>query len=259
MIFHDCCKSSEHMSNTINLNPANWPAPDWLHAGTIVRTGGVSQSVYASMNLAAHVGDDENHVSQNRELLKKYLSLPTDPVWLKQIHGNQIVNLDQQNVELEADGSLTTKIGTVCAVLTADCVPVLLCDTEQHKVAAIHVGWRGFSQRIIESATQCFAGSQSNTMAWIGPHICSRHYEIDDRVRNACMNTENEIDAAFTPTRTGHWNADLGLMVELSLQSAGISDIYHTKRCTFCDGDSFYSHRRDGTTGRMATLIWMHQ
>jgi len=236
---------------------ANWPAPDWLCAGTSLRTCSINKIGDQTFNLATHVGDDEAQVSDNRQRLKRDLILPADPVWLEQVHGNRIINLDQRYPDLVADGAVTTRIGTVCAVLTADCVPLLLFDAERHTIAAIHVGWRGLSKQIIEAAMQYFTDNRIGIMAWIGPHICSRHYEIDAKVREACLRAGKDLESAFTPARPGHWYANLGLMIEKSLEYAGITNIYHNDECTFDSKDRFYSHRRDGTTGRMATLIWM--
>lgn len=236
---------------------ANWPAPDWLCAGTSLRSCDISKTGDQTFNQETHAGNDEAHISDNRLRLKLDLGLPADPVWLEQVHGNRVINLDRRYSDLAADGAVTSRTGTVCAVLTADCVPLLLFDAERRIVAAIHVGWRGFSKQIIESAMRYFPDNRMGTMAWIGPHICSRHYEIDAKVRDACLHAGRDLETAFTPVRSGHWYADLGLMIEISLEYAGITNIYHNDECTFNSKDRFYSYRRDSATGRMATLIWM--
>ena len=236
---------------------AGWPAPDWLHAGTSRRTGGVSNGRFASLNLAMHVNDNDDHVHENRRRLAQRLSLPAAPQGLEQVHGTDIINLDVPATDRIADGAVTTSAGVVCALLTADCVPVLLCNPEIKKIAAVHAGWRGISRGIIALAAELFAPDMHQTMAWVGPHISTPHYEIDTGVRDACLQSCADYDRAFIPSRRGHWHADLGQMVDISLSHAGCRRIYHNKDCTFANDTDYYSYRRDGVTGRMATLIWM--
>lgn len=236
---------------------ANWPAPDWVRAGTSLRTGAAGNAGTATeLDLGIH-SDGENQLQDNRRHLQQLLQLPSTPVWLNQLHGRRIIDLDKNPPDLNADGAVTTKSGTVCAVLTADCVPVLFLDAGRHRIAAVHVGWRGFSKQIINSAIQMFADGGPELMVWIGPHICGQHYEIDDEVRRACLNADSSVESAFVSARKGHWFADLGKMIRITLKNAGINNVYHTGECTYGNAERYYSYRRDGDTGRMATLIWM--
>lgn len=247
------------MNNNTVWTRANWPAPEWLHAGTTFRMQGTSKGAYAGLNLADHVGDVQEAVFKNRQILKSRLTLPSDPVWLQQVHGHRILDLDKKFSSNEADGSSSCKNGMVCAVLTADCIPVLIFDATEHRIAAVHVGWRGFCQAIISAALNCFSGSPATQMAWIGPGISQRHYEVDDVVRQACLDMDQKLDVAFSESRSGHWYADLSRMIEISLRKYGMEQIYQCGSCTFELPEYFYSYRRDGITGRMATLIWMDQ
>lgn len=235
---------------------ANWPAPDWLNAGTSLRYGGVSDPPYDSLNLGLHVNDNEQHVIENRRRLAARLNLPSEPTWLRQVHGNRIVDLEQGSHDLTADGAMTGSPGMVCAIMTADCVPVLFCDTQRRTVAAVHAGWRGISRGIISKAAELFP-SADNIMVWVGPHIQPRHYEVDQPVYDGCIAQCPQFSTAFMPARSGHWLADLGEMITIALKNAGITRIYHNDDCTFANDRDFFSHRRDGITGRMATLVWI--
>jgi len=256
MIFPACLASFGIMADSVWAD-AGWPAPDWLHAGTSRRTGGVSKGRFAGLNLAMHVNDKEDHVHENRRRLAERLALPATPQWLEQVHGTDIIDLDSPATGRIADAAVTSTAGVVCAILTADCVPVLLCNPQAKKIAAVHAGWRRISRGIITVAAGLFAPDPHRTMAWIGPHISARHYEIDAPVHDACLQSSADYDRAFIPSRSGHWYADLGRMVDIALRHAGCRRIYHNNDCTFANDTEYYSHRRDGVTGRMATLIWM--
>ena len=236
---------------------ATWPAPDHIHAGTTTRRGGISKPPYATFNLADHVGDDQKNVSTNRELLRKQLNLPAEPCWLQQIHGNRVITAQTAEPTVPADGVLTDQANTVCAVLTADCLPLLLCDTQGTQIAAIHVGWKGFSNDIIANAVEMFSVKREHIMAWLGPCISANQYEIGYEVRDACLKICRVAEHAFTPGRNGHWFADLYRLVRCQLGHLGIENIHGGDYCTYGDAHLFFSHRRDGVTGRMASLIWM--
>lgn len=243
--------------NNIGWIEANWPAPAHVHAGTTTRLGGTSSASYDSFNLAEHVGDDRHKVNANRELLRRYLQLPANPVWLRQAHGNHVINARTAARNTTADGSYTDTAGIVCAVLTADCLPLLLCDTRGMEIAAIHIGWRSFSSNIIRNALAVFSVPPSELMAWLGPCISSNHYEVGNDVRDPCLERSTLFDIAFTPVRDGHWRADLARLAKLELEEHGLDNIYGGEYCTFAEKSLFYSYRREGTTGRMASLIWM--
>ncbi|MBI4006186.1 MAG: peptidoglycan editing factor PgeF [Gammaproteobacteria bacterium] len=244
-------------TDKIGWIPAKCPVPDNVHAGTTTRMGGMSDPPYDTFNLAEHVGDNPKSISHNRELLRKQLNLPAEPRWLKQIHGNRVITAQTENLTVPADGIITDQANTVCVVLTADCLPLLLCDAQGTKVAAVHVGWRGFSKNIIANTIEMFSAKRKHIMAWMGPCISTSHYEVGAEVRDACLNVCAIAGQAFTPGRDDYWYADLHELVRCQLEYLGIENIYGGDYCTYSDSKLFFSHRRDGITGRMASLIWM--
>ena len=236
--------------------PAQWPAPPGINAVTTARNGGTSHPPYDRFNLAMHVGDRPVHVDNNRQLLHSNLHLPSEPVWLTQTHGNQVINATTSPQDIHADGTYTKNEGIVCAVLTADCLPLLLCNNAGTQIAAIHIGWKGFCAGIIDNAIHSFPPGDV-LMAWIGPCIRADNYEIGSDVYEACRHYSKGIEKAFVQNRPGHWLADLSMLVKLDLRRFGINRIDDCNYCTCTDAKRFFSYRRDGTTGRMASLIWM--
>lgn len=232
---------------------AVWDAPPRVRAGTTTRLGGVSAPPFDSLNLAQHVGDDPSAVRQNRQQL---CFLPAEPLWLTQTHSNRILEADSAEKSLDADAAWTCNIGIVCAVLTADCVPLLLCDRAGTRVAAVHVGWRGLCAGIVENALHCLEPTQHSLLAWLGPHICSRHYEVGDEVREACLQRHARAEAAFRRNSRDRWQCSLEILITRCLEKHGI-DVTSSGHCTFGESERFYSYRRQKTTGRMASLIWM--
>ena len=235
---------------------ADWPAPAHIRAGVSLRLHGASRAPYAGLNLAAHVGDADVNVRENRARLTARLRLESEPVWLQQEHGRHIISLDRVHPGHKADGALTTRAGRICAVLTADCAPVLLCDRAGSKIAAIHAGWRGIAAGIVENAIRHFA-ARDGLMVWIGPCIGQRHYEVGPDVYAACATRSSLLAAAFTPNDRGKWHCDLAGLVKIIARHNGVEAIHACGLCTFANDAWFYSYRRDGATGRMATLIWM--
>jgi YfiH family protein len=235
--------------------PAQWPVPPGIHAGTTTRIDGNSCPPYDRFNLAMHVGDNPAHVKNNRYLLCRNLQLPSEPVWLAQTHSNQIVDATN-SLDNNADGAYTQKRGVVCAVLTADCLPLMLCNDTGTQIAAIHVGWKGFCSGIIPNAIHSFQ-TDDILMAWLGPCIRVAQYEVGADVYAACTHYLPESDVAFIQSRPDHWQADLPLLVKLDLHRSGIIQIYDSDFCTCMDEEHFFSYRREGETGRMASLIWM--
>ena len=236
--------------------PAQWPAPHGIHAGTTTRCEGTSRLPYDRFNLAMHVGDRPAHVDRNRRILRGNLQLPADPVWLAQTHSNHVISVSSDLQNPPADGACTGKTGIVCAVLTADCLPLLLCNHTGTQIAAIHVGWKGYCAGIIANAIRAFPPGEL-LMAWLGPCIRSDHYEVGGDVYAACVRYIDTAGEAFIQNRTDHWLADLARLVTLDLHRFGVNQIYDSKLCTYTDADRFFSHRRNGQTGRMASLIWM--
>jgi len=243
--------------NDISWIAADWPAPEWIHAGTTTRIGGESSSPYDTFNLAQHVGDEKKNVILNRQQLRKQLHLLSEPCWLKQIHANKIINAQSNVLTETADGAYANKINTICVVLTADCLPLLLSDKQGTAIAAIHIGWRSFSKNIIENALDKFSVARHQLMAWLGPCISADHYEIDATVYNVTKKIFTGAEECFTETHRGHWLMDLKQLVNKQLIALQVGHIYTSPYCTYSDQTRFFSHRRDGTSGRMASLIWM--
>ncbi len=253
------------MDQTEQEQPAwiesRWPAPDHLHAGTSTRLYGISQGDYESLNLGDHVDDDHQAVMTNRQQLAELLDLPSEPFWLEQEHGNKIINLDTHIPEDGnfADGVFTTKTDCVCAVLTADCLPVLISNESGTEIAALHAGWRGLASGILEKALPMFSCSPESLMVWMGPAISARNYEIGIEMKSSFDHLEDILQKdTFIPTRRDHWLVSLYRIAMLILKAQGVERIHGGQYCTYRDADLFFSHRRDGgKTGRMASLIWM--
>ena len=242
------------MNNYKHCLQADWPAPPNIHALTTLRTGGVSLGKYASLNLAMHVGDDPDLVKQNRGLLQTWLNMPSEPIWLSQTHSNRAVEAIVTASSQPADASYTDKPGVVCAVLTADCLPLLVCATDGNEIAAIHAGWRGLLDGVIENTINAL--QNRDVLVWLGPAIGPDCFEVGPEVRDAYLTKAMAYAPAFTPASPGKWLADIYQLAKITLSSLGISNIYGGHFCTMTDHERFYSYRRDKETGRMATLIW---
>jgi len=240
------------------IEPA-WPAPPAVRVLTTLRRGGVSTRPYDSLNLARHVGDDADRVARNRARLAEGAALPAMPRWLAQVHGSNIVEFgsaDGHETEPQADGAISRVPGTVLAVLTADCLPIMLCNREGTEIAALHAGWRGLASGIVAAGLAAMRSPRASLLAWLGPAVCGRCYEVGDEVRTSILTRLGDTGTAFTATRPGHWLADLPAVARLLLAAGGVGAIHGGDRCTLHEPDSFFSHRRDGVTGRMATLIY---
>ncbi|CCO44450.1 putative Cytotoxic necrotizing factor-like/Multi-copper polyphenol oxidoreductase,laccase [Vibrio nigripulchritudo SOn1] len=234
----------------------NWDAPSNVKAVSSTRIGGVSSSPYRGLNLGTHVGDDERLVEENRSRLISKASMPTAPVWLNQTHSTRIVNLVEptDNV-LDGDGAVTNQSGIVCSAMTADCLPVLLTDSQGTQVAAVHAGWRGLADGILEEALSHFSG---NVMAWLGPAIGQNAFEVGEDVRTAFSDVlPQAVDAFSAGELEGKWFADMNQLATQRLNKEGVSRIFKSELCTYSDPQRFYSYRRDGVTGRMASFIWL--
>lgn len=239
---------------------ADWPAPANVRALTTTRQGGVSLPPYDGFNLAGHVGDEAQHVAANRQRLVECLRLPNEPAWLSQVHGDGTVEAGAAVAGCEADAVYSDRPGEVCAVLTADCLPVLFCNRRGTEVAAAHAGWRGLAGGILESALGKMKSNPEDILAWLGPAIGPGAFEVGEEVRQAFLGQpchQPQGAQAFKPGRAGHWSADLYQLAGQRLAAQGITGIYGGGRCTFMENALFYSYRRDGQTGRMASLIWL--
>ena len=237
----------------------DWPAPASVRAVTTTRQGGVSQGCYASMNPADHVDDDPVAVMANRRYLQQALDLPCQPVWLQQVHGTTVVNAATAGTSPAADAAYSLEAGVVCAVLTADCLPVLLSDTAGECVAAIHAGWRGLVAGVVEQAVQATGRSGDALLAWLGPAIGPSAFQVGEEVRDSFMAHDQAAAGAFRQGTDGRWFADLYQLARQRLADCGVTAVYGGEYCSFTNSERFYSYRRDGVTGRMATLIWLEE
>jgi YfiH family protein len=225
------------------------------------RSGGVSKPPYDGFNLATHVGDDPAAVAENRRLLRAHL--PNEPLWLAQVHGTAVAEAGRDRPGVEADAAVARAPGQVCAVLTADCLPVLLCDARGSVVAAAHAGWRGLVAGVLEETVRRMGVGPARILAWLGPAIGPDAFEVGEEVRQAFIGHDPLAATAFRPALPGtldemprKWLADLYALARLRLAAAGVERVYGGVGCTHRDASRFYSYRRDGRTGRMAALIW---
>ena len=221
-----------------------------------IGNGGMSQAPYGEFNLGDHVGDDPHAVAENRRRLKAWAGLPAEPSWLGQVHGTTVVDLDQPGPTGSADAAVAKGKGKVCAILTADCLPLVLTTDLGDRVAAAHAGWRGLALGVIEATVRAMDTRADRLVAWLGPAIGPRHFEVGAEVREAFVNADAKAAMAFTPNPSGRFMADLPGLARRRLENLGVSRIYGGNECTFSRTDRYYSYRRDGTTGRQATLIW---
>lgn len=232
----------------LKLVTPNWPAPPNVKAFSTTRHGGASELPYASLNLGLHVGDNPEVVLQNRDCLP----LDYHPCWLNQVHGTQVIEYTDSPVSLpDADGCYSNKLHQPCVVMTADCLPVLVTDTKGSFVAAIHCGWRGLAGGILEQFFNHLPDSES-ILVWLGPAIGPTAFEVGIDV----LNSFPEQSIAFQPSDNGKYLANLYQLTRLRLERLGIYNVYCDEQCTFSNHDDFFSFRRDGVTGRMASIIW---
>ncbi len=233
----------------------DWPAPPGVRALQTTRQGGVSAAPYDSLNLGDHVGDDPLTVARNRILLNTLL--PGEPVWLEQVHGAIVVNADNASCLPRADACIARHRAAVCVVMTADCLPVLLCDEQGTVVGAIHAGWRGLCDGVIETTVRAMGVAPQSLMAWLGPAIGQEAFEVGEEVRAAFIAAQPQAASAFASGQRGKWFADLCALARLRLNALGVTQIYGGGYCTWHERDRFFSYRRDGVTGRMGTFIWL--
>lgn len=240
----------------------DWPAPANIHAATTLRTGGVSPAPYFSLNPAAHVGDAADSVVQNRRIIKEMLDLPAEPVWLDQIHSHRAVKAAKTADLQQADASYTDQSGVVCAVMTADCLPLLVCSADGAHIAAIHAGWRGLLAGVIGNTITAMKsplykmGARGDLLVWLGPAIGPDCFEVGAEVKEAFLEKSAAYRHAFKGQSGGKWLADIYQLARIELAALGITDVYGGTYCTVTEHERFYSYRRDAQTGRMATLIW---
>lgn len=235
----------------------SWPLPPGVAACSSTRHGGFSQAPYESLNLGTHVGDDAATVQRNRESLVASAGLPQMPHWLTQVHGTRVLRLDgKAPTDLRADAVYSNQPGQVCAVMTADCLPVLFSSLAGNEIAAAHAGWRGLCDGVLEKTVAEFAAEPDQISVWLGPAIGPHQFEVGAEVREAFMAVDTAASMAFTPCGDKYL-ADIYLLARQRLQAVGITAIYGGDRCTVSEASHFFSYRRDGITGRLASLIWL--
>jgi YfiH family protein len=237
----------------------DWPAPANIRALSTLRDGGVSTGFYRSLNLGDHVGDAQENVIENRRRLRIGRNLPDEPRWLRQVHGIAVADLDRAagaGVVATADAAFTRRAGVVCAILTADCLPVLLTDVAGEAVAAAHAGWRGLAGGVLEATVSALGEDPAELLAWLGPGIGPRRFEVGAEVRERFLDADGLAESAFLPSPKGRFMANLGLLARRRLEGLGLTRIFASDECTHSQPERFFSHRRDGQTGRHATLIW---
>lgn len=232
----------------------DWPAPRRVRALFTTRAGGVSAGAYASLNLGDHVGDTAGAVAENRARLRA--RLPDEPRWLTQVHGINVARVDRAH-ERTADAAFSRSPGVVCAVLVADCLPVLLCDAGATVVAAVHAGWRGLAAGVVEAAVAATETDPARLLAWLGPAIGPDSFEVGDEVRAAFLARDARAAFAFAPRDNGKWLANLYLLARQRLAACGVRAVCGEPACTFSEPQRFFSYRRDRDTGRMAACIWL--
>ncbi|MEW6612574.1 MAG: peptidoglycan editing factor PgeF [Pseudomonadota bacterium] len=244
----------------LHLIQPDWPVPAHVRCCISTRAGGVSEGPYAGLNLATHVGDAPERVARNRALLRTAAGLPAEPRWLEQVHGTAVAEFREPGAAVpRADGAVTGTPGVVLAVMTADCLPVLLADAAGRRVAALHAGWRGLADGMLEAGVAAMERPGSALCAYLGPAIGPAAFEVGGEVRERFLAWRPAAADAFRPSPAGRWLADLYALARLRLQAAGVpaAQIFGGELCTYAQAERFFSYRREGVTGRMASLIWL--
>ena len=227
----------------------NWPAPQNVQAYCTTKTSG---------NLADHVGDNPKTVANNRQQLIHELNLPQAPHWLTQVHGTTVVNAHETKPDTAADASYSTVKNEVCAVLTADCLPILFCNQQGSQVAATHAGWRGLKDGVLENTLATFSSPSDEIFAYLGPAISNKKFEVRQDVYDVFIKQNRDYAAAFTQINDSQWLADIYLLAKMRLQALGVIHLFGGEHCTYSDEQQFYSFRRDGLkSGRQLSLIWL--
>lgn len=246
----------------MQLIKPNWPAPEHVVAVSTTRDGGASSGPYASLNLGMHVADNPEHVLANRNLLAQQLGACSQPLWLEQVHGIDVIKYqaaDQVNQAKPAvaDGSWTDQPNLPCVVMTADCLPVLLTDQQGSFVAAVHAGWRGLCDGILQQAIKTAPAAPEHILAWLGPAIGPKVFQVGSEVREQFIKQDAQFEQGFVADNKGKWLADLYLLARLILAKQGVTQVFGGEHCTYSESSRFFSYRREGVTGRMASLIYL--
>lgn len=243
------------MLNEADLIFPEWPAPTNVKSLQTTRAGGISVAPYDQLNLGLHVGDQPLHVVANRQQLGRFV--PTEPIWLSQVHGVEVVDATLASCQPQADAAYARVANAVCTVMTADCLPVLLCNNSGSVVAAAHAGWRGLLAGVLEATIASMRVAPASLLAWLGPAIGPRAFLVGTEVRDAFVAHDRDAAIAFTAQPDAKWLADIYLLAKQRLRKFGVEAVYGGGLCTFSSAERFFSYRRDGATGRMASMIWL--
>ena len=235
----------------------DWPAPNTVKSVSTTRQGGFSLPPFDSLNLGLHVGDSDTSVEKNRKHLIETAQLPESPRWLNQVHGTKVSTTSTWQLGNEADAMISEQANQVCVIMTADCLPILLCNQKGDMVAAIHAGWRSLAAGIIEKTLLKFDCAPQEIMAWFGPAIGPMHFEVGTDVYRAFTQYSEQAQQAFVQTDATHYLADIYLLAKQRLNAQNINALFGGNFCTLSDSSRFFSYRRDGITGRMASMIWI--
>ncbi len=242
---------------TDNLIIPDWPAPERVKALSTTRHGGFSLPPYAELNLATHVGDDPSTVIRNRDYLVDLAQLPESPRWLNQVHGTHVIKSQNWQLNMDADAIVSQQKNHLCTIMTADCLPLLLCNRQGNTVAAIHAGWRGLLAGIIEKTVAKFNDTPQDILVWLGPAIGPNQFEVSTDVYQSFTRHSAKAVQAFQQTDDTHYLADIYLLAKQRLSALGINAVFGGEFCTVSNHQQFFSYRRDGNTGRMASMIWI--
>jgi purine-nucleoside/S-methyl-5'-thioadenosine phosphorylase / adenosine deaminase len=238
-----------------------WSVPARVRCAFTLRTGGISVAPYDSLNLGTHVNDVADAVRENRRRVRESLRLPAEPVWLQQVHGTEVADLDVLGPSPpsppHADAAVTRAAGRVCVIQVADCMPVLFAARDGSAVGAAHAGWRGLAGGVLEQTVRALGVAPTDLVAWLGPTISQQHFEVGDDVRSAFMSGDPDASSAFVANTRGRWQCDLYRLARRRLATLGVNEVFGAGWCTYAEGARFFSFRRDGQCGRMAALIWL--
>ncbi|WP_281704807.1 peptidoglycan editing factor PgeF [Aeromonas taiwanensis] len=242
----------------MNWIQPDWPAPGNVRALSTTRDGGVSEGVFAGLNLGAHVGDEPARVEANRARLQQEAAIPGPLNWLNQVHGIAVHPVsDRYERAPDADAACAHEAGLACIVMTADCLPVLFCDRAGTRVAAAHAGWRGLHAGVLEESIDAMGCEPAEILVWLGPAIGPDAFEVGEDVREAFCRNLSAAEAAFHAIGGGKYLADIYALARQTLRREGVNLIYGGTHCTVLERDTFFSYRRDGQTGRMVSMIWL--
>jgi YfiH family protein len=244
------------MTASENWLPADWSAPEGVVAGTTLRNGGVSSGNFESLNLGAYVDDDANAVRENRIRFKALCNLPSEPRWLRQVHGSHVLVDPAAGAAAEADAAITRDAGVVCVVQAADCLPVIFASGDGAEVAVAHAGWRGLLGGVLEATVRAMSADPANLLAWLGPAISQAAFEVGGEVRQQFLAHDPAADDCFADNERGRWQADLYGLARMRLSGLGVGQVSGGEYCTFSEPERFFSYRRDGACGRMASFVF---